>query len=110
MKLQFDKMEMTVLNKFKGGEGDTKARMLFDGMNKIMRGCLPVGASIGLHTHETSSEIIYILSGDARCIYDDTVEYLKAGECHYCPKGHAHSLINNSDVEELVFFAVVPER
>ena len=29
------------------------------------------------------------------------------GDCHYCPKGHTHSLINNSD-EDLVFFAVVP--
>lgn len=40
MKLEFDKMELTVINKFKGGVGDTYARMLFDGMNKIMHGSL----------------------------------------------------------------------
>ena len=42
--------------------------------------------------------------------YDDTTEYLKPGECHYCPLGHSHSLINNSDTEELCFLAVVPEH
>ena len=29
--------------------------------------------------------------------------------CHYCPKGHTHSLMNDSDAE-LEFFAVVPEQ
>ena len=38
---------------------------------------------------------------------DGTLLPLQAGDCHYCPKGHTHSLINNSD-EDLVFFAVVP--
>ncbi len=27
----------------------------------------------------------------------------------YCPKGHPHSLVNDSDAD-LVFFAVVPEQ
>ena len=34
-------------------------------------------------------------------------ERVEAGVCHYCPKGHTHSMINDSD-EDLVFFAVVP--
>ncbi len=110
MLLDFDKMKETVINKFKGGEGDTRAGMAFDGLNKIMRGTLGAGSSIGLHTHETSSEIIYIISGKAKCIYDDTTEYLIEGQCHYCPKGHSHSLINNSETDDLVFFAVVPEQ
>ena len=41
--------------------------------------------------------------------YDDGEEPLKPGDCHYCPKGHAHSLINNSD-GDLEFFAVVPQQ
>ena len=40
---------------------------------------------------------------------DDGEEPLKAGDCHYCPKGRAHSLINNSE-EPLEFFAVVPQQ
>ncbi|MCH5303556.1 MAG: cupin domain-containing protein [Ruminococcus sp.] len=110
MKLDFNEIEKTVINKFKGGEKDFNAHISFDGMNKILHGTLEVGASIGLHKHETNSEIIYIISGDARCIYDDTVEFLKPGQCHYCPKGHTHSLINNSDSENLVFFAVISEQ
>ena len=108
MKIDFNEIELNVINEFKGGKKKTKARMLFDGKNRIMHGTLEVGASIGLHKHETNSEIIYILSGEARCIYDDTVEFLNAGQCHYCPKGHSHSLINNSDFDELVFFRLYP--
>ena len=36
-------------------------------------------------------------------------EPLAPGSCHYCPKGCAHSLINDSGAD-LVFFAVVPEH
>ena len=89
---------------FLGGEGVFHARMQLDGLNKIMRGMLEPGASIGLHTHETSSEIIYILSGEGKVLYDGDDFPLKAGDCHYCPKGHAHSLRN------LEFFAVVPNQ
>lgn len=110
MLFDFNKTEETVFNEFKGGVGDTRLKINFDGLNKIMRGSLGVGASIGLHTHDTNSEIIYIISGEAKCIYDDTTEYLTAGQCHYCPKGHTHGLINNSTTEDLVFFAVVPEQ
>ena len=39
---------------------------------------------------------------------DDELLPLEAGQCHYCPQGHSHSLINDS-TEELVFFAVVPK-
>lgn len=110
MILNFNNIEETVIPQFKGGEGETISRMLFDGFNKIMVGHLPVGSTIGYHKHEVNSEIIYILSGDAKCLYDDGEEFLKPGECHYCPMGHSHSLINNSSSEELVFFAVVPEH
>ena len=76
---------------------------------KIMHGRLEPGSSIGLHSHETNSEVIYVLSGTAEFIYDDGTETVSAGECHYCPKGHSHSMMNNGD-EDLIFFAVVPEQ
>ena len=110
MIIDFNELELEVLPKFKGGTGVFNLRSVFDGQNKIMFGRLAPSSSIGFHKHETNSEIIYILSGGAKCLYDDTVEFLAPGQCHYCPKGHSHSLINNSSVEELVFFAVVPEQ
>ena len=64
---------------------------------------------IGLHTHDTSSEIIYILNGTGKVLYDGEYESVSEGLCHYCPKGHSHSLINDSK-SNLVFFAVVPEQ
>ena len=63
MLIEFDKMETTVIPHMRGGEKEVSAQMYTDSLGKIMRGTLIPGASIGLHTHETSSEIIYILSG-----------------------------------------------
>lgn len=109
MIIDFSTMEKTILHEFKGGNKDTAAQMHVDELGKIMKGTLEPGASIGMHTHETSSEIIYILEGTASILYDDGEEEVSAGSCHYCPKGHRHSMRNLSG-EDLVFFAVVPEQ
>ena len=120
MKIDFDTIQEVANPQFKGGEGDTIFRTFNDGKNKIMRGRLDPGCSIGHHSHEANSEIIYILSGEARCLYDverdrngandPKEERLVLGQCHYCPKGHSHSLINASATEPLTFFAIVPEQ
>lgn len=91
------------------GEGHTDAHLRIDEMGKIMFGKLEPGCSIGYHTHDTSYEVVYILSGRGKALYDDGEEELEPGVCHYCPQNHAHSLINNG-TEDLVFFAVVPLR
>ena len=107
MIIDFNKIEETISPRFKGGEGETKSRTFFDGVNKIIQGRLDVGCTIGCHKHETNSEVILITSGVARCLYDDGEEHLVAGDCHYCPQGHSHSLINASDSEPLTYFAIV---
>ena len=107
MLIEFDKMEEQTIPHFLGGEGALLAKMRVDELGKILHGVLEPGSTIGLHTHDTSSEIIYILSGQGKVLYDGEYEPLAAGSCHYCPKGHAHSLINDSDAL-LEFFAVVP--
>lgn len=109
MLLQFDTLEETVIPNFKGGEKQIKSRMYTDEACKIMRASLEPGATIGLHTHETSSEIIFMLKGTGVVLYDDGREILPAGSCHYCPKGHSHSLRNESD-GTIEFYAVVPEQ
>ena len=102
---------------FKGGIGITNLKKFENELGKIILGRLEPGATIGLHTHETNSEAIYIISGTADFIYDpdaaadkpEISETVSAGGCHYCPKGHTHSMVNNSD-EDIVFFAVIPEQ
>jgi len=106
MKIDFNSIDTKMLPQFKGGVGDFAVKMFDDGESKIMRGTLVPGASIGFHAHTETAEIIYILSGKGKCLFEDTEEALLPGDCHYCPKGTSHSLINNG-VENLEFFAVV---
>lgn len=107
MVIDFNQIEEVANPRFKGGEGDTLFRTFYDGKNKIMRGRLDIGCSIGYHIHEVNSEIIYIISGEAICITDEGQESLSAGMSQYCPKGHGHGLVNASTSEPLIFFAVV---
>ncbi len=101
--------EKRLLPKFNGGEGTFEADMFTDELNKILKGKLAPGASIGLHCHETSSEIIYVLSGSGKMILDGKEERLKTGDIHYCKKGHSHTFINDTN-EDIVFFAVVTQQ
>ena len=108
MLLNFDQLPSTALTQFKGGEGVIEGRIHTDDMGKILRLTLPVGASIGLHTHDTSCEVVYILSGSGTCLDDGAEVAITAGDCHYCPKGHNHS-IRNTGTEPLVLLGIVPE-
>ena len=109
MIFNFEKMKEEKLENFKGGEKYIMAKMYVDDNNRILKATLPPMASIGEHTHDTSSEIIYILKGEAKIIYDGKEESAKAGDSHYCPKGHSHTIINNSN-EDIIIFAVIPEQ
>ena len=109
MKILFDQMNDTVLEHFNGGEGQFVAKMFNDGKSKILRGLLAPGCSIGMHTHKSNSEVIYVLSGSGKMLMDDGVEMLSAGDVHYCPQGHSHSFINEGE-EDLIFLGVVPEH
>ena len=104
MKLDFDAIAPSVLKNFQGGQGQLVSRRYQDENNKITKAILSPGSSIGMHTHGTTSEIIFVLSGEGEMRIDDTEELLRPGDCHYCPMGHGHSLINDTD-EELVAVA-----
>lgn len=109
MILDFKQMEETIMPHFKGGEKEMAVRAYADEKNRIMLNRLIPGAGVGQHTHEGSSEIIYILEGSAKVLYDGEEMRIEAGQAHYCPDGHAHSLINDTD-REVVFFAVVEQQ
>lgn len=109
MLIDFNMIPEKVVPNMRGGEKEAYIRSVADGLCKIIRGKLVPGGTVGLHTHEQDSETIYILSGTGKVLCDGVYEPLSAGSCHYCPKGHAHSLINDSE-EDLCFFAVVPQH
>ena len=109
MLLNFDQIEEKVIPKMRGGEGEMITRMFVNEDTKIMRGRLTPGSTIGLHTHEGGSEMIFILSGAGKVLCDGEYEPLSAGSVHYCPKGHAHSLINDGD-EDLEILAMIPNH
>lgn len=109
MIIRFEELEEKELKAFQGGMFALNAKIYTDGQNKILRGRLIPGASVGAHRHETSCEIIFILQGQAKSICDGKEEILFAGDCHYCPKGSEHCLINIGE-EEVVFYAVVPQQ
>lgn len=110
MIIRFDEMAESVLPAFKGGEKEFRANMYFDGHNRLFKGRLVPGSSIGLHTHEDSCETIFILSGKGSILEiedgQETMKDVKSGDCLFCAKNQTHSLRNTSD-EDLIFYASV---
>ena len=70
MKIDFNALSETCVPHFKGGEKETMMRAYMDDDVKVMINRLIPGASVGLHTHETSLEVIYVLSGTGTSICD----------------------------------------
>ena len=103
-------IETSILENFKGGDKHLEAKMFYDGTNRILtRAKLIPGASIGMHAHDDSCEVIFILEGCGSILEEDTRKAVQAGDCLYCPKGGSHSLVNDSEAD-LVFCAVVPKQ
>lgn len=109
MKIDFSQLKEMPIPEFNGGTGTTLLRMFEDAKMKVLFGRLEPGASVGMHSHMTSSEVIFILSGEGKALCGGEMELVGPGSCHYCPKGGSHSLINQGK-EELIFWAVVPEQ
>ena len=106
MLIHLDRLEETPAEHMLGGEGTIYRRGYIHDDGKIMLVRVQPGCSIGMHTHETSSEVCYILSGHAKVLYDGEVLPLEPGVTHYCPKGHTHSVFNDGD-EEMTMYCVV---
>lgn len=109
MIIKYNEIEEKVMPNFKGGEKVFNVKMFTDENNKIMQARLEPGASIGLHTHTENSEIIFVLDGKGKVLYNGEYFAINKGDVHYCPMGNEHSLINDSD-KDLKFFAVVGEH
>lgn len=109
MLIDFSKAKEISCPGMNGGTGRMTAKMFVDEHKKIITCAIHAGGSIGLHKHETSDDINYVLSGKGKAICDGKEEILCAGVCHICPKGSEHSIINSSE-DDLILLTIVIER
>ena len=109
MIIDFKTLPFEDLPHFKDGEGVFHVQMYWDGTTRIMHAFLAPGASIGLHKHEGSCEILFLVQGEATLLEDGERKPLSAGQCTYCPEGHSHSLINTGN-EDVELYAAVPKQ
>ena len=109
MLIDFNTIKEITLPGMNNGTGKMTAKMYMDENGKIIPCTIHKGGSIGIHKHETSDDINYMLSGSGKAICDGKEEILNAGCCHICKKGSEHSIINTGD-DDLVLLTVVVER
>ncbi len=67
---------------------------------------LPVGHSVGEHTHEGDSEIYYILKGSGTYNDNGTKVRLFPGDTAVCNDGELHGMVNDGD-EPMEFIALI---
>lgn len=109
MLIDFNTIKEITLPGMNNGTGEMTAKMYMDENGKIIPCTILKGGSIGIHKHETSDDINYVLSGSGKAICDGKEEILNAGCCHICKKGSEHSVINTGD-DDLVLLTIVVER
>ena len=109
MLIDFHAIQEITIPGMNSGTGMMSAKMFMDEQGKMIYTKIHSGGSIGLHKHETSDDINYVISGEGKAICDGKEEMLRAGACHICKKGSEHS-ITNTGRDDLVFITVVVER
>lgn len=68
MLIDFNETKEITIPGMNGGSGTMSARMFMDEQGKIIPTKIHPGGSIGLHKHETSDDINYVLSGTGKAI------------------------------------------
>lgn len=106
MIINFNELEEQNLQKMNNGTGIISAKMYMNKNSKIITSKIHAGGSIGLHRHDSSDDINYILSGSGKAICNGVEETLSAGICHICKKGSEHSIVNTG-IEDLVILTIV---
>lgn len=109
MLIDFNNIKEITIPGMNSGTGTMTAKMYMDEQGKIIPCSIHPDGSIGLHRHETSDDINYVLYGTGKAICDGQEELLCAGTCHVCKKGSEHSIINTGK-DDLVLLTVVVER
>ena len=109
MILDFENIAPVSVEHFKGGEGTLTLRKFDDpAMGAVVRLTLPPHTSIGLHTHEGNCEVVYVLTGEGECLYDEGCYPIRSGMVVYCPEHHSHA-IRNTGEEVMELLGVLPK-
>ncbi|MCR5833390.1 MAG: cupin domain-containing protein [Selenomonadaceae bacterium] len=95
-----------------GGKGEIYITHLLT-QNEMIGKCgmfakvrIPVGASLGVHKHEGTTETYYLLQGTALYTDNDKTYEVKAGTTTFCADGDIHGIENIGD-EDLIFMALI---
>lgn len=109
MRIDFNEIDAITIPGMNNGTGEMTAKMFMDERGKIIPTTIHPGGSIGEHTHPTSDDINYILSGTGIATCNGTEEPLATGVCHICHQGSKHSIANTGE-NDLVMLTIVVER
>lgn len=82
MLLDFNEIKEIKMPGMNNGTGMMTAKMYMGKQEKIIPCSIHAGGSIGLHKHETSDDINYVISGSGKAICDGKEEILSKGICH----------------------------
>ncbi len=74
MLTDFDTLKEIANTSLNGGSGSVSAKMSPFSGGKVMTAKIPVGAGIGMHRHDTSVDINYVISGTGRALCGEAEE------------------------------------
>ena len=107
MNINFNDIPTSTMTGLHGGEGDVVAKIYACDKGKVIPCRIQPGASIGLHRHESETELCYVLYGTGVACCDGAEEALATDICHICPAGSEHTITNTGSVELVMLtFAV----
>ena len=79
MLIDFNEVKEIHMPGMNNGTGEMTARMYMDDKGKIIHCAIHAGGSIGMHSHPTSDDINYILSGTGKAVCDGQKKSLIRG-------------------------------
>ena len=113
---RYQDMSSEVKTEVRGGKGTMEISYLFNHdesftahLDKMARVTLKLGSSIGIHPHDTTEEIYYILKGNALFYDNGEKKRLQPGDATITGGGGTHS-IESQGPETLEMVAVIVRK
>ena len=75
MRIDFNEKESVTVPGMNHGTGMMTAKMYADALGKVISCAIHPGGSIGMHCHETSDDINYVISGKGIAVTDGAEEH-----------------------------------
>ena len=110
MYIDFNGMEAKEMPCLWNGKGTMSSKFFLDEKgNKFIKAAIHPGGSFGIHSHEGSMDIVYVLEGEGIAKCDGVEEKLIPGNCHVCPDGSSYEFENTGTID-LVLLTFVPKQ